>query len=426
MSELPLTSELLLTEVIAFYAASPDANGLPVRWVIEHFNVPAAVVETHVRALASEAAIEVVFAEVEENPHIRRLPRAWRGPVEELLEQYDIRDACLYPMPRAIQQHVDLSKWKEHPYTLRLWQGASHLDQVFFDLAVLERYRNDPRYRYVQRFFGGQICIKSEHYLSGDFPERDKVLVERFGIGYDERGLRVVAVTLRDLRHLSFEHQKAWASFERFDPCKLNEATFKSCYWGSWSEFGSIFEAVPAELAVINQMTQAAFGRPLFREDFTNKYPPAYDVLLRPTQKEFLDFACALDLLLSENINRDFFPDTISRTYLEPRKDGAPVEKQKGTMQMLEEWIRQSYRPKDGDPAAEICAAMRRVRKARSVASHTNVEDVFDAAFEKRQRDLITDAYAAVQTIRLIMANHPKARQVKVPEWLFDSEIRIP
>ncbi len=50
-----------------------------------------------------------------------------------------------------------------------------------------------------------------------------------------------------------------------------------------------------------------------------------------------------------------------------------------------------------------------------------------DEAFpEKDKVDIMHEAYKSIRTLRLFLANHPKSKSVKVPEWLFKGEIRQP
>ena len=421
-----MTKKELLKEIVAFYSGSSDANGLPVRQLVHADGASIKTLRRQIIELVAEGSVEVVFAETDENPYIRRLPRNLRKPFHQLVESCNLEEACLYPIGASITKSVDLSRWKNEPYALRLWSGDSHLDLVFFDLAVLERYRNDPRYLYTQDYFGGSIYLKTEHYLDDDFAARDKILLQRFGIGYDPNSRWVVGVILRDLVSLSADHQGIWRGYELTAQCRLNEASFRTWFFGEWLEYNSVFSALTEEISVINAMTQAAFGKPLFNQAYETGTPNEYGVLLRPTEKEFLNFARTLDLMLSENVNQDFFPSSVSRTQVEKQKDGTEKTIPKGTIRLLKDWVDSAVRVPTGDPGKEISAPLQRVRGLRSKASHRQIEDGFDYTYEQKQRDLIRDAYGALRTLRLLLANHPKSKSVEVPEWLFNGDIRIP
>jgi hypothetical protein len=88
-----LTAKSLLNEVVTFYASSNDANGLPVQRVVNTYKTDSAMVQQLARKLVADGLVEVVFAEVDENPHIRRLPRLWRKPFQELIETCNFDEA---------------------------------------------------------------------------------------------------------------------------------------------------------------------------------------------------------------------------------------------------------------------------------------------------------------------------------------------
>ena len=419
-----MTRKEILERALDFYGASRDANGLPYR-DLEKNAVDLKRLEKAVVSAAGAGILEVRFESAETNPHIRRLPRHLVPDFEYNYGGHGLERSCVYPSVAKIAERLDLSRFKNEPYTERLWAGGNHLDLVFFELAVLDRYRDDPRFRYQQHFFGGSIHLKDEHYIDEDFPEKDKSFLERFGIAYDPRGHRVLGVLLSDLRRLSPEHQRAWHSHEVTEPCKLNEATFNSLFLGKWSEFGSVFEALPAELSVVNEMARIAFGKRLFKNTFEDGVPSDYGVLLRPTKKEFLNFARALDLMLSENIDPAFFPGWVQKTRTVTKDDRETIETV-GSIQLLDEWLRRSFRATDGNPSNDVCKPMRDVRAQRSKASHHNIEDVYDHSYEQKQRELMHTGYGAVRTMRLILANYPGTDAVDVPEWLFNGDIKVP
>jgi hypothetical protein len=80
------------------------------------------------------------------------------------------------------------------PFTLRLALGDGQLEYRPFDLAVLEDYRNDPRYIYQSNDISGWISVHDEHYTSAAMREPDKVMLETFGFCYDDDMNRAVAV----------------------------------------------------------------------------------------------------------------------------------------------------------------------------------------------------------------------------------------
>lgn len=412
----------LTREVAGHYERSTDANGYPVRKLLEH---GANLSEVH--ALVDKAVkteqLHVVFAEIDTNPHINRLPQILRLPYEKAIEKCNLAEACLYPSPQTIIAMVNLDRHKDSPYTLRLWRGGSSLDLVFFDIEVLERYRNDPRYRFRLRSFGGSIWYHDVEG-PGKLSSRDECYIERFGIGNAENGQRVLCSMLYQLRGLTSAHQLAWQAHERTDECRLNPISFDAWFKGDWPSHGSLFDAVVAEIQVINKIAISAFDKPFFSEEYDEFIPKHYGVLLRPTKREYIEFAKALDVMLSENINRDFFPASVSRVRKRKVK-GEEVLETLGSIGLLQTWLEQSFRPKDFDPTVEICNPLKQIRSARSSGSHKELIDSYDLEFERRQSELLQQAYHSLNGLRQILMLHPHAGEPEIPDWLNEERILV-
>ncbi len=54
----------------------------------------------------------------------------------------------LYPTPSVLKKIVRPRSYLGRPFSLMLACGCAQLEPRFFDLSVLETYRNDPRYYY--------------------------------------------------------------------------------------------------------------------------------------------------------------------------------------------------------------------------------------------------------------------------------------
>jgi hypothetical protein len=130
-----------------------------------------------------------------------------------------------------------------------------------------------------------------------------------------------------------------------------------------------------------------------------------------------------LDKMMSDNINRDFFKGLVDLERQETRKDGAVIVTQKGTIALLEEWIGATFRPKDPKPLEDMFTAFRQVRQLRQKPAHAVQVEQFDQEYFREQRQLVIGAYAAVRTLRQVLANHPRLREYKVPDWLYNGEI---
>ena len=81
--------------------------------------------------------------------------------------------------------------------------------------------------------------------------------------------------------------------------------------------------------------------------------------------EEFNNFILLFDKMLSDNISRDFFQKELSYEKEIERKDGKIQVQQKGTLQILDDWIRIFFRTHDWQPWEESMKALRKVRKLR-------------------------------------------------------------
>jgi hypothetical protein len=72
-----------------------------------------------------------------------------------------------------------------------------------------------------------------------------------------------------------------------------------------------------------------------------------------------------------------------------------------------------------------MLASFRKVRKLRQKPAHSVREDEFDQKYFHEQRSLIMDAYAAVRTLRLVLANRPsvRANPPEINKFLFEGKI---
>ena len=175
--------------------------------------------------------------------------------------------------------------------------------------------------------------------------------MQSFGYAYDEDFNKYVAAFTWDLFKLTPEHQQMWKNKETTGETKLHPDYYLSQVLGQWPERISIYEAFVQELQVINQMATAMGRPPFFREDFgTNSRPAEFSSLLRPTAKEYNGFVHLLNKMLSDNINKDFFQKEVPSEDEVTRKDGNIQVQPRGTLRMLEQWIRGRFKPRE-DPA---------------------------------------------------------------------------
>ena len=416
------SAEQILAAVAKYYLASGDFNGLPVRTLYKD-DTTKALVRTTLRQLIDGGQITMEFGIRHINPHIKALPPdpSQNEQLQELTKN-DLESVCAYPSPAVLATVVGSSECHDRPFTRRLMLGEAQLAFHAFDLSVLELYRNDPRYYYTSDDIRGSISIHDAFYQHAQMHERDRVLLQTFGFGYDESLNRAVMVFTRYLHDLSPEHQQIWNAKRLNGSYKLHPDYYRNAIVGAWGTKLSLFQAFLEELKHINAMAKL-IGKPaLFRNEFEER-PRGFSFLVRPTTKEFNDFVLLLDQTMSDNLNKDFFRGDIDLESETTRPDGKIVIAQKGTIQLLEQWFQKKMRFSDPQPFNDMLAIFREVRKARQHPAHTAEDSIFDQKIFKDQRELAVRAYDAVRTIRLMLANHPAVRDYKVPEKLFKGEI---
>ena len=415
--------DTVLDEITRFYLESGDFNGIHSTNLSNRLGVGFNEFCNFIRELISERKVGILYSPPFGNPHIIQIGFKSDGEQIERLNNLDKEPFCLYPRPAHLNKVVNCSDYANEPYKLELALGCPQLDFRSFDPSVLEHYRNDPRYMYETDDISGHICYDSENMA-----ERDKTMLESFGFSYNAGDNRAVAVFLRYLVRLSPEHQQIWKAKELEAEYVLHPDYYRKAILGDWREHESIFKAFLDELHLICQMT-TAMGRPsLFREDYGNERDSRlkkFSFLIRPTLEEFNDFVHLLDKMISENINKAFFQDEVPYKTEIKRKDGYPEPQQKGTLQILDDWMRKSFRTNDWQSWDIAIKAFRNVRKTRQKPAHDIDRDVFDQKYFKEQRELMIGVYNGMRILRMIFENHPMVRSsvIGVPEYLQEVNI---
>jgi hypothetical protein len=131
-----------------------------------------------------------------------------------------------------------------------------------------------------------------------------------------------------------------------------------------------------------------------------------------------------LDKILSENINLEFFGNDIARTEEILRRGGGVETRAKGSLRLLEEWLRARFHPKGGDPIKQMFDPLKEVRKARQKPAHALQPDAFDRAIFREQHDLIVAVYNSLLGLRIVFQRHPACVDYEVEEFLDSDKIR--
>jgi hypothetical protein len=411
----------LLEKVTRVYLNSGDFNGIPILQLANEVGRPLQEIKGAASSLVERDLIGILDAKSDINPAIIRVGFEPKDIQLKKLESSDFKHTIVYPRPAYLQLVVDPSDYAGRPYLLELALGNPQLSFHSFDLSVLEFYRNDPRYTYDNTDIEGHISIRNEFYKSDQMAEKDQILVESFGFSFDKNLNRAVAVFLRYLKDLSPEHQQIWKAKEFSESYKLHPDYFRYSILGDWGERFPIFVAVLKEMHLLNRMANA-MGRPdLFRQEFDGEKKPArFTFLVRPTLEEFNEFIQLLDKMISDNLNKDFFRDDVPTEWEEPRADGKIVVHPKGTITILNDWLRKCFKTPDWQPWDESLKCLREIRKMRQKPAHAVNENVFDQKYVHEQRKLMIQAYSALRVLRTIFVRHPnvKAANIEIPEWL--------
>lgn len=177
-------------------------------------------------------------------------------------------------------------------------------------------------------------------------------------------------------------------------------------------------------------MSQVIQSQPLFKRDFgkcAESRPQKLALLIRPTLEEFNATVLLLDKVLSDNISSKFFEGLVPLESERKRPDGRIKVQRKGTISLLDEYIRSVYRTKDWSPWEAAIAALRAVRKLRQSPAHTVREDEFDLKYAVQFRDLAANAYQALVTLRTCLQRHPAVSRagIEVPRPLEEGKVWI-
>ncbi len=329
-------------------------------------------------------------------------------------------NCCVYPSKSHLRTVVDVSKYQGQPYTLLLALGEPQLAYKAFNLRVLEFYRNDPRYSYDTDDIHGHISVRSGTITDS----ADDTFLETFGFAFNkDLSARYVAGFLRYLSRLTPEHQQRW-KLDQVDGETFLHPDYAKSSMGDWSAQESVFNAFCEELGIINEMAMKIRGVPLFRKAYSRDTKPVgFGFLIRPTKKEYEAFVHLLDKMMSDNLNKKFFEGQIDLTFQE-EKDGVVVERPKGTITLLADWLAKRVKLSDPSHRDKMIEIFKRVRKERSPLAHEVQADEWNDKYFAKQRELMIEAYGAIRTLRLILAIHPSSKSVKVPDWLYRAEIR--
>jgi hypothetical protein len=239
-----MADDPILETIAASYIESAKAdsfNGL-VAAALLYIENNEVRLRSHLGQLVSDGRISCVFSRHDPNMHIKRFPDL---PIERqlgLLESEALDHFTTYPLAGEIERRIDVSSWHDRP-SPRRWSWAKRSWPSGLS-AALERYRNDPRYLVHFSDYMGQMSIRDDAFGDENFPERDKVSLQTFGLGFRDELVPHLVVYLRYLSGLSPEHQRYWESFQVPDGVRMCPQYYQSSILGEFWKNRSIRYAI--------------------------------------------------------------------------------------------------------------------------------------------------------------------------------------
>jgi hypothetical protein len=355
------------------------------------------------------------------NMHIKRFPDLPVDRQRALLKTEDPNEVCVYPTSSEITKNIDITQWNDRPFSKALALAEPQLTCRAFDMGALERYTSDPRYTVHFADYMGSMSVTNEPFSDPGFPDRDKVSLQTFGLGFGDRRIPHVVVYLRYLANLSPEHQQYWNSYLVSGDVRMCKQYYQSTVLGEFWKNRSIRNAIVEEMKLINAMSEAIWRGRLFRDLPSGDVPIGLTSFLRPTADNFHRFGMALDKLLSEGIDTKFFNGKVPMKKEELRPDGRIEVQRKGSLTLLAEWLGASIIWGDANQFREVVIApLRDVRRLRQQPAHTFVADRFSTDYYESRRKLLWAVFNSLSNIRAAFAKHPNASSIKAPSWLDD------
>lgn len=376
--------------------------------------------------LVTNGRVDCVFANVDLNPHIKRMPELPQKEQLALLATQQLNTICLYPSRSVLAEVVDRDALRDEPFSRAMLLGEAQLSYVGFDLAVLGRYRMDPRFDVTFEDYVGSMCVTNAAYEDDAFPDRDKISVQSFGLGFDDEGLPYVVAFHRYLANLTPEHQQYWNSYRVEHAVLICEPYYRSAIIGDFWTNKSIRYAISEEMRLINEMAEAAVGTALFRQLLTSELPFDLSAFLVPSTDSYDQFVLSWDKMLSDNMDKKFFADTVELEREEVRKDGKIIIVQKGSLALLNEWLAAKLvGPDAGGMIKAIMDPLRAVRAERQNPAHRFRKNEFSKDFHAQRCGVLSSIFGSLTLLREVLSRLPGGEKIEAPTWLRDDQIDI-
>jgi hypothetical protein len=430
--------------IYKFFVNSNDFNGIPLRDISEKLSIEYEDSIDLIKQLITDGS---VFLQSSTNPHI--IGRLNNIPIETQIKIIDDAKStevkhepignivisveqtefpiCLYPSPSYLTQNRSFDEFSGAKFTTLLANAEPQLSFRFFETDVLEKYSNDPRFNFKFTDFYGDIYCAYDEDGNPLLREEDQVFLKSFGLGFDKDDNRLICVLLRDLSDLSPEHQTHWSSKEiPVKECKVLKEYAENVIEGCWITTRSIFSAFIGEINAIYALTKNIYNKPLFKKEYSGEnWPQNFTFFFSPTAKNYYDFVNLLDKYLSENLEKNFFTDTIEPFELKDIGDGLVERINKGSLKLLEEWLNKSIKFQDDNAVSALMKPLKKVRKERQKPAHAIITNTYDVKFIDKQKSLIEECYHTLYNLRKLFQSHPKCKGIEIPDWLDAGNIKV-
>ncbi len=409
----------IIDRVVKNYLESRDFNGISVRYFVKDAEHSA------IKKLIDERKIDLLREDEDVNCHIKRLGVR---PAKDQLKKIesDGFSGCLYPTPELLKE-LNAGAEEKSPYTQELMRGVSQLSFKAIDIRMVEWYRNDPRFKYKTDDIYCQIFQRADTKVKGLEIRKDDFEFFRFGFAYNSEKNRAIAAFICDLYKLPYELQIEMKKHELKGDYKLHPGFYETSIIGNFPSGISAYTAFLEEKNQINKICKI-IGKPsLFKTSHSidDGLPDGFGILIRPTKKEFGNFALLLDQFLGDDISYDFFKKDIDIHDHFKDKDDNPVKKPKGTIQLLEEWVKSKFTLGNPEAFTEFFKDFRAIRKTRQGPAHRAEDNEFNEEYIIKQRELIEKAFNVIRGLRIMLHKHPKAQDYKIPAYLDESKIWV-
>lgn len=433
--------EIIRNRIFNFFVESSDFNGIPLRRISKEFKINYEVSIDVIKRLVTENSVSIQSSS---NPHIigfRHYPvdiqlkilddaKGITERIEKIGEiSFSVESTefpiCLYPSQDYAKANIDLTIYGTAEYTKLLAICEPQLSPRFFEIEVLERYSNDPRFDFEFMDYSGSISCKYDEEDKPIVRIEDQIFLKSFGLGFDSDGNRLAVVFLRYLKDLTSEHQLFWKTKEVTGDCKILEEYYENAIKGNWTFSYSVFSAFIGELNCLMELSEYIFGVKLFNRSFEKENrPKEFTFFFTPTLKNYNAFVLLLDKMLSENINKEFFRETVELYDIIPLENNQVERKPKGTLRLLEEWLLSTYKHSDNKILQEIFTPLKKVRSERQKPAHKISENKYDVKYIDMQMEMVNSCYSSIRTLRYIFQQHRKAKGFKIPDWLNNGKIK--